>query len=381
MRSVLAHTIAFAVLGAAAPAAASVCDAQKLAAVASYAARAAACEAKGLRKGVDADFDCLDKADAALAKAFARAEKRDDCAAPGNVAAFGPQVQISVGDVTGRLRPAAGASKCSARKLGAAGAALRAKLACYARAEKKDAAADPEQCNAKPGAALTRIFATADTKTGCLTTGDAAAVDRLLDLIVQRFVAQNDLSIAFGSPAGFAPLDLFGVVPTPIADEAFLEVETEPFVWNGATWHAVSVSSNGYAVVGGGAQSADNVCCTIPAIPSNARPNNLLAPFWTDLDGTGAPGIYAEVVTDGDNRWQVIEWRVNLFGTASQQRFQLWLGLNGIEDVSFVYDPSHLPAGPVPFVVGAENASGFKGTSLGLNVLPTEDRRIVSTPP
>ena len=26
------------------------------------------------------------------------------------------------------------------------------------------------------------------------------------------------------------------------------------------------------------------------------RPNNILAPFWTDLDGTGAPGIFADVL-------------------------------------------------------------------------------------
>ena len=38
------------------------------------------------------------------------------------------------------------------------------------------------------------------------------------------------------------------------------------------------------------ATSEDNNCCNLPTGPSPAPPNNVLAPFWTDLDGTGADG-------------------------------------------------------------------------------------------
>jgi hypothetical protein len=62
--------------------------------------------------------------------------------------------------------------------------------------------------------------------------------------------------------------------------------------------------------------------------------------LWTDLDGTGAPGIYAGTLTDGVSTWLVIEWRVNDWGTTNQRRFQTWIGVNGVEDISYGYDPA-----------------------------------------
>jgi len=61
----------------------------------------------------------------------------------------------------------------------------------------------------------------------------------------------------------------------------------------------------------------------------------VLAPFWTDLDGTGAPGVYVVALTDGVNTWTVVEWRVNVFGTTSPRVFQVWIGVNGVEDISY----------------------------------------------
>ena len=86
----------------------------------------------------------------------------------------------------------------------------------------------------------------------------------------------------------------------------------------------------------------------------------MLAPFWTDLDGTGAPGIFAAILTDGVDTWLVIEWQVNVFGTTSNRHFQVWIGVNGMQDISFTYDPAALPADPngQAFLVGAENEIG-----------------------
>ena len=61
------------------------------------------------------------------------------------------------------------------------------------------------------------------------------------------------------------------------------------FVYNGETYTSVGVDSNGYLIAGGGT-AEDNNCCNLPRDPEPARPNNVLAPFWTDLDGTGRPG-------------------------------------------------------------------------------------------
>jgi len=152
------------------------------------------------------------------------------------------------------------------------------------------------------------------------------------------------------------------------------------FVYSGVTYNRVGVDSNGYIVVGGGT-AEDNDCCN-PLIPSPSRPNNVLAPFWTDLDGTGAPGILAAALSDGVNSWLVIEWQVNVFGTTSNRHFQVWIGLDATQDITYAYDPAALPADPeFPFVVGAENVNGSAGDTLATGVLPTEDLRVTSSAP
>jgi hypothetical protein len=180
-----------------------------------------------------------------------------------------------------------------------------------------------------------------------------------------------------GSLAGYIPLDLFAVTPTPIGDEQILNFNVPAFEFAGQTWTTIGVDSNGYLVVGGGT-AADNNCCNLPSGPSPARPNNILAPFWTNLDGTGAPGIFTATLTDGVNGWIVIEFRLNVFGTTSGHVFQVWIGINGVEDITYAYDPANLPGDPngQPFLVGAENALGLGDMEA---VLPAKDLRVVST--
>ncbi|EAQ00230.1 serine protease, subtilase family protein [Janibacter sp. HTCC2649] len=186
-------------------------------------------------------------------------------------------------------------------------------------------------------------------------------------------------AIGPGQLAGFLPLDLFGTQPTPIGDEQIINFNVPSFVYSGRSWNRIGVDSNGYLVVGGGT-SEDNNCCNLPGGPSPARPNNVLAPFWTDLDGTGAPGVYANVLTDGVSSWIVIEHRVNVFGTTSRRTFQVWIGINGAQDVTYAYDPSALPANPPgqAFLVGAENQLG-QGQFLPVGTLPTQDLRVTSS--
>ena len=178
------------------------------------------------------------------------------------------------------------------------------------------------------------------------------------------------------SVAGYLPLDDFGITPEAIGDEDILNFNVPAFEFAGESFSRIGVDSNGYLVVGGGS-SEDNNCCNLPAGPDPARPNNVLAPFWTDLDGTGAPGIFAGTLTDGVGDWLVIEHRVNLFGTTDLQVFQTWIGLNGVEDISYAYDPGNLPTnGGQDFLVGAENAIGQGDMTA---VLPTGDLRVIST--
>ena len=185
--------------------------------------------------------------------------------------------------------------------------------------------------------------------------------------------------LAAGELFGYLPLGDFGIDPEPVGDEDILNFDVPAFEYAGDTWDAIGVDSNGYLVVGGGS-SEDNECCTIPAGPDPSRPNNILAPFWTDLDGTGAPGILAGVLTDGADSWIVVEWQVNVFGTTSNRHFQVWIGVNDEEDITYAYDPTDLPDDPngQDFAVRAENVVG-QGDDLG--GLPTEDLRVTSTDP
>jgi subtilisin family serine protease len=185
-------------------------------------------------------------------------------------------------------------------------------------------------------------------------------------------------TIAPGSLFGYIPLDSFGVTPIPVGDEEAVNFNVPAFTFAGQSFNQVGAVSDGYLVAGGATgQDIDFIPQTFP---DAARPNGVLAPFWTDLDGSGAPGIFAVILTDGVDDWLVIESRLNVFGTTSQRVFQVWIGLNGPEDITFAYDPGNLPADPsgLPFNVGAENADGSAGDQIA--GLPTEDLRVTSTP-
>jgi hypothetical protein len=190
-------------------------------------------------------------------------------------------------------------------------------------------------------------------------------------------------SIAPGvSPGGYIPLSLFGVSPIPIGDEDIVNFNVPAFRYNGETYTSIGIDSNGYAVVGGG-DSSDNNCCNLTQIPDPVPPNNVLAPYWTDLDGTGAPGIYAATLTDGVNEWVVVQWNVNVFGTSQGKTFQIWIGEGATQDISFTYDPGNLPGTPFgqPFLVGAENKLGTGGGQLPSGTPPTQDLVVTSTDP
>ena len=186
-------------------------------------------------------------------------------------------------------------------------------------------------------------------------------------------------SVGPGALFGYIPLDSVGVTPTPVTDEQILNFNVPAFVYNGVTYSRVGVTSNGYLVAGGG-DSSDINCCNLPSGASPAKPNNVLAPFWTDLDGAGAPGVFAATLTDGVDEWLVVEWRVNVWGTNDTRTFQTWIGTGAAQDITFAYDPAKLPTDPngQPFLVGAENASGEGQVSA---TLPAADLRVTSTDP
>ncbi len=188
------------------------------------------------------------------------------------------------------------------------------------------------------------------------------------------------------SPAGYLPLDLFGITPIPIGDEAAFNFNVDDFVFGGKTFNRIGMTSNGYLVLGG-TTSAQDIDFLPQTLPDPALPNGVLAPYWTDLngvDGAGnpAPGIFAGSLTDGTNSWTVLEWRLFVWGTSDLRVMQVWIGTNGVEDVSFTYDPVSTIGQDTPpgygLTVGAENTSGTGGGQIAGP--PLEDYVIATTP-
>ncbi|MGI8721221.1 MAG: S8 family serine peptidase [Geodermatophilaceae bacterium] len=185
-------------------------------------------------------------------------------------------------------------------------------------------------------------------------------------------------TIGPGELFGYLPLADFGVAPAAIGDEDALNFDVPEFNYAGETYQTIGVTSNGYAVVGG-AEGAD-IQFEPQDLPDPVRPNNVLAPYWTDLDGGEAPGIYAAEISDSETgeSWFAVEWQVNVYGTDELKVFQLWIGLNGTEDITFAYDPTNLPGDPGAggLTVGAENVNGSAGDQI--EGVPTEDLRVNS---
>ena len=71
-------------------------------------------------------------------------------------------------------------AKCVASKLKAAGKLAQKQLICHSKASKKGLAVDAA-CLTKAGDGFSSSFAKAESKGGCLTTGDASVVERLVD--------------------------------------------------------------------------------------------------------------------------------------------------------------------------------------------------------
>ena len=186
------------------------------------------------------------------------------------------------------------------------------------------------------------------------------------------------------SPGGYLPLSLFGIAPFGgVGDETIVNFATDPFVYAGELHTAIGMVSNGYAVVDGG-DGAD-IDFINQVLPDPARPNNVLAPFWTDLNPEFGGELRAAYLSDGVNSWLVLDWEaVQNYSDREPNSFQIWIGVDGVEDISFTYGP--VSDGDLGYLtVGAENAYGNSGQNwyvdgVGTPVGPDDEIRVTSVP-
>ncbi|HXJ63902.1 MAG TPA: S8 family serine peptidase, partial [Actinomycetota bacterium] len=175
-----------------------------------------------------------------------------------------------------------------------------------------------------------------------------------------------------GPAEGYLPLSGFsGNLTIPATDESLTNVAVPSFSWGHENSSSVGVASDGYLVVGGGSGADLDFMPTL--FPNPARPNNVIAPLWTDLNPGVGGSVLVNVLSTGGSCagvadcWIVVDYEnVPYFGFASPtQSFEIWIGINGDhnpgEDISYVYGNTGQPVDAPPLNAGAENRDGTSG--------------------
>ncbi len=177
----------------------------------------------------------------------------------------------------------------------------------------------------------------------------------------------GDLNVETSSaPFGYFPLASLGVAPFGCpdnCDDGAFTLNVPGFDFNGQTYSQVIWSVNGTIEAG----SASGLATTFfnQELPSPSAPNNILAPFWTDLNLGAGGNWYIAVLNAGPDQFTVYEWEnVPLFGDPTAYTFQVWVQ-NGTSNIWFVY--ADLPAVPFFTTVGVENENGTVGDSYYTN--------------
>jgi subtilisin family serine protease len=181
---------------------------------------------------------------------------------------------------------------------------------------------------------------------------------------------------------GYVPLT--GITPVPgMGDETIVNFIGLPaFKFGSETYTRIGATSNGYAVVGGGT-GADVEFDPPDDLPDAARPNNVLAPFWTDLNFADGGALRAAIASSGGMSWLILDWAaVPEFGTggAVTNTFQIWIQLGATEDISYAYGEINGDGTAEGLIVGAENRDGTSGATF--DTVPAEgDQLVVLTSP
>ena len=166
------------------------------------------------------------------------------------------------------------------------------------------------------------------------------------------------------SPFGFIPLAALGVAPFALpsnCDDGAWIINVPTFSYGGNNYSQVIWSVNGAIEAGtasGLALSASN-----RDMPDATPPNNLLAPFWTDINLCAGGSWSIAVLNAGPRQFTVYEWTdAPLFGDNSlRYTFQIWVENGAAGQAWFVYGRVDEPF--IFATVGIENADGLQGTA------------------
>ena len=136
------------------------------------------------------------------------------------------------------------------------------------------------------------------------------------------------------------------------------------FVYGGEVYTSVGLVSNGYLVVGGGT-SADVEFQPPATFPDAATPNNVIAPYWTDLNPADGGALRIATLSDGVNDFLVAEWEdVPTWSGNGTNSFQVWITLGATEQTYITYGGPLTAEPGVGSLTGAENRTGSSGVEV-----------------
>ncbi len=193
-----------------------------------------------------------------------------------------------------------------------------------------------------------------------------------LEITADGFSGTSSFTLSAG---GFivSPLEPFNfidaTVGTPLNlgdDQASSRSIGFGFNYLGTTYDTVLISSNGYITFGTNGTEWVNT-----GIPDPLEPNNLIAPFWDDLNPGAAGNVYVLLTGEAPNRIFTIEWAgVPHYSNVGNATFEINL-YEGINHIVFQYldvmfgDPNYDKGASA--TVGVENADGTAGIEFSYN--------------
>jgi cysteine-rich repeat protein len=154
------------------------CGSSKMKATGKYGQTLLKCHSLAARKNETVDPECLSKASGKLASSFDKAETVGGCVTSDDEGTVSSSLSTDADAIVLDLAPADTdeARACASSKMKAAGKQIGSILKCYATAAKNSEAPDPE-CLSKAYTKLVGAFDKAESRGGCTTTGDVAAID------------------------------------------------------------------------------------------------------------------------------------------------------------------------------------------------------------
>ncbi len=202
--------------------------------------------------------------------------------------------------------------------------------------------------------------------------------------LTERFAPKVLIAPGASPGGGYLSLSLFGVTPIGgVGDDTLTNFNVPTFLFGSELYSRIGIASNGYVVLGGG-EGVDNSFIN-QALPDANPPNNVLAPYWTDLNPGAAGALRVSTLTDGSDTWIVVEWEaVREFSLAANKHsFQIWIGLSTdahpAEDVTFAYGATTGNGDGGFLTVGVENWKGNYGQMTyfnGAGVLPVSGTQL-----